>query len=132
MELIFFRKFIQNGLRARTFQFWHAWRNFRPKKEIFHPMSENGFKVIFFSRKTSFFSKCSLDTRKAVLTTLLKLFRQKTEIFCSFHKTQEFLVSPKHSSSKHSTGHVKCLLDDHGVFRPVKMFSAKPWKDIKI
>ena len=54
----FFRKFIQNGLWARTFQFWHPWRSLWPKKEVFHPMSENGFKVIFFSRKTSIFSKC--------------------------------------------------------------------------
>ena len=58
MEMIFFRKFIQNCIWARTFQFWHPWRSFRPKKEVFHPMSENGFKVIFFSRKSTFFSKC--------------------------------------------------------------------------
>ena len=102
------------------------------KRKFFTQCQKMGSKSYFFREKLQFSQSVSLDTRNAVLTTLLKLFRQKTENFRSVHKTQEFLVFPKNSSSKLSTGHVKCLLDDQGVFLKVKMFSAKPWKDIKI
>ena len=134
MEMIFFRKFIQNGLWARTFQFWHPWRKFRPKKEVFHPMSENGFIVMFFSRKSSFFSKC---------------FSGHTE--CSFDNSAK-TVSPKNRNFSLISQNLRIFGLSQNFFpetfnwlrripswpwrpwnfRQVNMFSAKPWKDIKM
>ena len=114
MELIFFRKFVQNALWARTFQFWHPWRSLRPKMDVFHPMSENGFKVIFFSRKSSFFSKC---------------FSGRTE--CSFDNSAK-TVSPKNwkfslisQNSKIFGFSQKFFLETFNWSR--KMPSWRPW-----
>ena len=37
---------------------FHFSQSVSPNVKVFHPMSENGFKVIFFSRTSNFFSKC--------------------------------------------------------------------------
>ena len=103
---------------------------FKAKKGSFSPNVRKWIQSHIFFEKNFIFLKVFSGHTQSSFDNSAKTVSPKNWKFRSFHKTQKFLVSPKNSSSKHSTGHVKCLLDDHGVFRQVKMFSAKPWKDI--
>ena len=75
------------------------------------------FKIVVFSQNVT------LDTQIAVLASLPKLFRQKSEMFSLKiwkPKKSVVLFSGKKASSKRSDGHVECIFD-----KPVKNFLPK-------
>ena len=91
-----------------NFGFHTLVENVRQRTEFLHSKSANRVKTIFFER-TFLSQSVFLDTWNAVLTNLLKLFRQETATFPSVPKRQKSLVCDKFFCSKCSSVHVECL-----------------------
>ena len=91
-----------------NFGFHTLVENVRQRQEFLHSKSANRVKTIFFE-KTFLSQGVFQDTWTAVLTNLLKLFRQESATFPSLPRRQKNLVCAKIFGSKCSSVHVECL-----------------------
>ena len=113
-------------VRTCTMIFWQACRNLLPRiRKTFHK-SENVEVTIFWS-EFFFIKNYSLTTDNAILTTLPKIFLQKTtDLPLTFQEMARKIMNFSKEncfSSNCASVRVECICD-----HPVKTFSSKLWK----